>query len=46
METPFEPKSSGDGNEEEDEDELDGEITPSPHSPPPKDLPPLGDHFS
>jgi hypothetical protein len=33
-ETPFEPMSSGDDDVEEDEDEEDGEIAPSPHSPP------------
>jgi hypothetical protein len=44
--TPFEPKSSGDGDEEEDEDEEEGEITLSSHSPPPEDLPSLGDLFS
>jgi hypothetical protein len=40
-ETPSEPESSGD----EDEDK-EGEITPSPHSLPPEDLPSLGDLFS
>jgi hypothetical protein len=42
-ETPSMLVSSGDGDDEEDED---GEITPSPHSPPPKDLLSLGDLFS
>jgi hypothetical protein len=41
--TPSEPESSGDDEEEEDEDEEEGEITPSP---PPKDLPSLGNLFS
>jgi hypothetical protein len=36
----------GDGDEEEDEDVEEGEITPSPHSLPPEDLPSLGDLFS
>jgi hypothetical protein len=44
-ETPSEPESSGDDDEEEDEDEEEGEITHSP-SPPPEDLPSLGDLFS
>jgi hypothetical protein len=45
-ETPSEPESLGDDDEEEDKDEEEGEITPSPHSPPPKDLPSPGDLFS
>jgi hypothetical protein len=45
-ETPSKPESSKDGDEEEDEDEEYGEITPSPHSPPPEDLPSLGYLFS
>jgi hypothetical protein len=36
----------GDGDKEEDKDEEEGEITPSSHSPPPEDLPSLGDLFS
>jgi hypothetical protein len=44
-ETPSEPESSGDDNEEEDDDKEEGEITPSPHSPPPEDLLSLGDLF-
>jgi hypothetical protein len=43
-ETPSEPESLGGGNEE-DEDEEDGEVSPLPHSPPPNDLPSLGDLF-
>jgi hypothetical protein len=39
-----EPESSGSGDEE-DEDEIEGAITP-PHSLPPKDIPSLGDLFS
>jgi hypothetical protein len=35
----------GDGDEAEDEDEEQGEITPSPHSPMLEDLPSLGDLF-
>jgi hypothetical protein len=38
-ETPSEPKSLGDGDEGEDVDEEQGEITPSPNSLPPDDLP-------
>jgi hypothetical protein len=45
-ETPSEPESSRDDNEEEDKDVEEGEITLSPHSPPPEDLPSLGDLFS
>jgi hypothetical protein len=45
-ETPSEPKSLGHGDEEGDDDEEEGEITPSPYSPPPEDLPSLGDFFS
>jgi hypothetical protein len=41
-ETPSEPESSGG----DDEDGEEGEVTPSPHSPPPEDLPLLGDIFS
>jgi hypothetical protein len=33
-------------DEEEDEDREEGEVTPPPHSPLPKDLPLLGDIFS
>jgi hypothetical protein len=40
-----EPESSRSGDEE-DEDEIEGAITPSPHSLPPKDIPSLGDLFS
>jgi hypothetical protein len=42
-ETPSESESLGDGDEEEDKNEEEGDITPSPHSPPPKDLPSLDD---
>jgi hypothetical protein len=45
-ESPSEPKSSRDGIEEESADEEDGEGTPLPHSPPPEDIPKLGDLFS
>jgi hypothetical protein len=45
-ETPSVPESSGDGYEEEGEDEEEGEIAPTPHSLPPEDLPSLGDLFS
>jgi hypothetical protein len=45
-ETPSEPKSLRGGDEVEDEDEEEGEITPLPHSLPPKDLPSPGDVFS
>jgi hypothetical protein len=45
-EAPSELESSGDDDVEEDEDEEVGEITPSPHSPPPEDVPSLGDLFS
>jgi hypothetical protein len=45
-ETPFKHDSSGDGDEEGDEDKEEGVITPSPHSTPPEDLPSLGDLFS
>jgi hypothetical protein len=45
-ETPSKPDSSGDGIEEEHEYEEEGEITPPPHSPPPEDLPLVGDLFS
>jgi hypothetical protein len=45
-ETPSELESLGDGDEEEDEDVEEGDITPSPHSLPPEDLPSLGDLFS
>jgi hypothetical protein len=45
-ETPSKPESSRDGDEEEDEHEEEGEITPSPHSSPPEDLPSLGDLLS
>jgi hypothetical protein len=45
-ETPSEPESSGDGNEEEAEDKEEGEITPSLTSSPPEDLLSLGDIFS
>jgi hypothetical protein len=45
-ETPSELESSGDVVEEEGEDEEEGEVTPSPHSPPPEDLPSLGNLFS
>jgi hypothetical protein len=44
--TPSEPESSGGDDEEEDEDAEEGEVTPPPHSPLPKDLPSLGDVFS
>jgi hypothetical protein len=44
-ETPSEPESSGDGDVE-DEDNEEGEITPSSHSPPLVDLLLLGDLFS
>jgi hypothetical protein len=44
-ETPSEPESSGDDNEEEEHDKEEGEITPSPHSPPPEDLLSLGGMF-
>jgi hypothetical protein len=44
--TPSEPDSSGDGDVEENEDEEEGEISSSPHSSPPEDLPSLGDLFS
>jgi hypothetical protein len=44
--TPSEPESSGGDNEEEDEDGEEGEVTPSPHSPLPQDLPSSGDIFS
>jgi hypothetical protein len=36
----------GDGDEEEDEYKEEGEITTSPHSPPPEDLPSFGDPFN
>jgi hypothetical protein len=42
-ETFSEPESSGDDDEVDDEDKEEGEITPSPHSPPPKDVPSIGD---
>jgi hypothetical protein len=45
-ETPSETESSEDDDEEDDEDEEYGEITPSPHSPPPEYLPSLSDLFS
>jgi hypothetical protein len=44
VETPSKPDSSGYGDVEEDEDK-EGEKTPSPHSPPPEDLPSLGDLY-
>jgi hypothetical protein len=44
-ETPSELESSRD-DDEESEDEEEGRITPSPHSPPPEDLPSFGDLFS
>jgi hypothetical protein len=44
-ETSSEPKSLGDGDDEEDEGEEEGEVTPSPHSPPPDYLLSLGDLF-
>jgi hypothetical protein len=37
--TPSEPESSGGDDEEEDEDAEEGEVTPPPRSPLPKDLP-------
>jgi hypothetical protein len=42
------PESSGGGIEAEHEDEGagEGEVTPPPHTPPPEDLPSLGDLFS
>jgi hypothetical protein len=42
-ETFSKPESSGDDDEVDDEDKEEGEITPSPHSPPPKDVPSIGD---
>jgi hypothetical protein len=45
-ETPFEPECSGGGNEEVDEDNEEGEVTPPPHSPVPKDRTSPGKVFS
>jgi hypothetical protein len=44
-ETHSEPESSGGDDEEDDKDGEEGEMTPSPHSPLPEDLPSLGDIF-
>jgi hypothetical protein len=41
--TPTEPESSGGDDEEEDESGEEGDVTPLPHSPPPKGHPSLGD---
>jgi hypothetical protein len=46
QETPAEPECLGEDNEEKDEDGEEGEVTSPPHSPPPKDIPSLGDIFS
>jgi hypothetical protein len=45
-ETPSKTESLGDDDEEEDVDEEEGEITPSPHAPPLEDLPSHDDLFS
>jgi hypothetical protein len=42
-ETFSEPEFPGDDDEVDDEGKEEGEITPSPHSPPPKDVPSIGD---
>jgi hypothetical protein len=40
------PESLGGDDEEEDENGVEGEVTPPPHSPPPEDLPSLDDIFN